>query len=60
MKINIIKIDRTEYIEIKHKADKYDELKNKRVEAGKKSANKLSTEQRVDRARHAAQARWSK
>lgn len=60
MKINVIKIERTEYIELKHKAEKYDALKTKRVEAGKKSANKLTKDERTERARHAAQVRWSK
>lgn len=60
MKINIIKIDRTEYIELKHKANKYDELKSAHVAAGKKAASSLTKEQRTERARNAAKARWSK
>lgn len=60
MKINIIKINKTEYIELKHKADKYDELLSKYKSAGKISADKLTKEQRTERARHAALTRWSK
>lgn len=60
MRLQIVKLSREEYIEVKHKAELYDELTNKRVAGGKKAASKLTKEQRVERARKAAQARWSK
>lgn len=60
MKINVIKIDKTEYIELKHKATLYDERIAKRSDASKRGANKLTKDKRTERARHAAQVRWSK
>lgn len=60
MKINVIKIDKTEYIELKTKAQLYDELKTRRIAGGQKAASRLTKEQRIARARNAAKARWSK
>lgn len=60
MKINVIKIDKTEYIELKTKAQLYDDLKTRRIAGGHKAASRLTKEQRIARARNAAKARWSK
>lgn len=60
MKINVIKIDKTEYIELKTKAQLYDDLKTRRIAGGQKAASRLTKEQRIARARNAAKARWSK
>lgn len=60
MKLKIVKISREEYIEVKNKANKYDAIVEARKAGGKKAATKLTKEQLKERARKAAQARWSK
>lgn len=59
MKINVIKIDREEYIKVKTKADKYDAL-CERWSAGAKKTNSLNKKELSERNRKAAKARWSK
>lgn len=58
-KINVIKISREEYIEVKTKADKYDALRE-RWSAGAKKTNSLNKKELSERNRKAAKARWSK
>lgn len=59
MKINVIKISREEYIEVKTKADKYDALRE-RWSAGAKKTNNITKTELSERNRKAAQARWIK
>lgn len=59
MKINVIKISREEYIEVKTKADKYDALRE-RWSAGAAKTNNISKAELSARNRKAVQARWSK
>lgn len=59
MKINVIKISREEYIEVKTKADKYDALRE-RWSAGAKKTNNITKAELSERNRKAANKRWSK
>ena len=59
MKINVIKISREEYIEVKTKADKYDALRERWSEGAKKT-NNITKAELSERNRKAANKRWSK
>lgn len=59
MKINVVKISREEYIEIKTKADRYDALRE-RWSAGAKKTNNITKAEMAARNSKAAKARWSR
>lgn len=59
MKINVIKIDREEYIKVKIKADKWDNY-IKGCRAGAAKTNNLSKAELSERNRRAAKVRWIK
>lgn len=55
-----IAIPKTEYAELKRKAEAYDKIKGNNSKAGKVSASKLTPEQRSARAKKAVEARMKK
>lgn len=55
-----IAIPKSEYLELKRKADAYDKIKNNNSNAGKASARNLTPEQRSARAKKAVEARIKK
>lgn len=59
MKINVIKIDREEYIKVKTKADKWDNY-IKGCRAGAAKTNSVDKKVLSDRNRRAVQVRWLK
>ena len=55
-----IAIPKSEYLELKRRAEAYDKIKAKNSTAGKASASSLTPEQRRERAKKAVQARIAK
>ena len=55
-----ITIKTSEYYKLKRKAEAYDKQKAKRSETMKRTNDKMTREERVKSAKHAATIRWSR